>query len=75
MTDGSFEQLSYHAARKIMEHRYKIIDDFYKAYAAYIMINEGEIHLDDICLVEQLHDPNTGTQKWWFEHKPKFTED
>lgn len=72
MKDGSSEQLAENAARQIMECRDKIIDDFYKAYAAQLMIN-GQIDLTDICLVEhQCDGPHSFNRKYWFEYKPKF---
>lgn len=74
MEDKSFEQISESICRQIRESRSKILEDFYKAYAAHLMIKGVEnISLDDICLVEhQCDGPYSFNRKYWFEHKPKF---
>lgn len=74
MENKSFEQLEEYVCRQIRENRDKIIEDFYKAYAAHIMA-KGNINLDDICLVEhQCDGPYSMNRKYWFEHKPKFED-
>ena len=72
----SFEQAVEHMTRQIREQHYKIIDDFYKAYAAQLCHLEN-FCLDDICLIEQEPHYREGcvTRRYWFEYKPKFNEE
>lgn len=69
----SFEQAVEHLTRQIREQHHKILDDFYKAYAAQLCHLEN-FCLDDICLIEQEPHYREGcvTRRYWFEHKPKF---
>lgn len=75
MENKSFEQSVEHFTRQIIEQRHKIIDDFYKVYAAQLCHLEN-FCLDDICIIEQ--EPhfreNCITRRYWFEYKPKFEE-
>jgi|HubBroStandDraft_2_1064218.scaffolds.fasta_scaffold00031_39 hypothetical protein len=72
--DKSLEQLVENYTRQIREQRYKILDDFSKAYAANLAHLGKDFSLDDICLVEQEPHLRQGliTRRYWFEFKPKF---
>jgi hypothetical protein len=73
MENKSFEQLVEDCTRQIRENRSKILDDFFKAYAAQLAHLGKEFSLDEICLVEQVTGGHSlMDRKYWFEFKPKF---
>lgn len=74
MENKSIEQLAEYYSRSICESRGKILDDFAKAYIAHLS-KEGDIDIQDICLVEhQCDGPLSFNRKYWFEYKPRFPD-
>jgi hypothetical protein len=76
MENKSFEQAVEHLTRQIREQHYKLLDDFFMAYAAQLVHFGKDFSLDDICLVEQEPHYREGclTRRYWFEFKPKFED-
>ncbi len=74
MGNKSLEQAIEDATRQIRHDHHKILDDFFKAYAAHICNLGKEFSLDDICLIEQEPHYKEGriTRRYWFEFRPKF---
>jgi hypothetical protein len=70
----SYEQLVEDITRQIRQQQGKILDDFFKAYAAQLAHFGKDFSLDDICLIEQEPHYRDGcvTRRYWFEFKPKF---
>lgn len=70
----SYEQLVEDITRQIRQQQGKILDDFFKAYAAQLAHFGKDFSLDDICLIEQEPQYREGcmTRRYWFEFKPKF---
>jgi hypothetical protein len=70
----SYEQLVEDYTRQIRETQGRILDDFFKAYAAQLASFGKEFSLDDICIIEQESHMREGcrTTRYWFEFKPKF---
>ncbi len=74
---GSYEQLHEEIVRQIIATKHKLLDDFFKAYAAQLAHLGDDLDLSDICLCEQEPHFRDGkiTRRYWFEHKPKFDND
>lgn len=69
----SIEQISEEYSRQIHENRYKILDDFYHAYVAYVGEKLGyPIDLQSIRLVEEDISKDGKLQRCWrWEYHPQ----
>lgn len=52
---NKFEEEISKVLKKIMEHKYKILEDFIEAYLAEQLINYPDMKIEDIELVEERH--------------------